>query len=1220
MRALFLCCLCLMTSPTLAEWKVNFADNPSVEDDANRDQVPEGWDASPYGSPARLDWDSEVAHSGRHSLRIRDTKHPTSTVWKDNTGRWVSVKRRSVTPGTTYTLEAWVKTQDVTGRAIAQIAWWNQNKWLAESNSKAVTGTSDWQRVTVTANAPPEADTAMIYLGLSNSQGAAWFDDINMIEGDRLPQDYQTVDLSAHCNFSVPQAIRGDKTVQGLKTLGQLTPGNVSLRGVPLHIAADAITQGVRLIVLQNQSQGKTPASVTIPLARKAQVLYFLHGCTGAKAGARVGQYDLLYEDGQTTSLPLHCGREIANIERPKETNQSAVGWETVDGLDQPFGLSLFPVVNPRPAVTIKALRFVSAQAGPTLGLAALTTADGPALMTERPVFYEFNDTTGWYPFDFPLDDTNLDTIDLTSLLDGPAGKHGFVTVGKDGHFYFQDGTRARFFGTNVCGRSACPEKEDAKRIAARLAKYGVNMLRIHAIDGIWGPMIDYAKGDSRHLDEAALDRLDFFFAELKQRGIYVYFDMLDYRQFMESDGVEDASQFEHGWRNSIKGASCFNDRMIELQKEFAEKFFTHQNPYTKLRYVDDPAVAVVEITNENSVFYFSNVTLTIPRYLEELKQRWNEWLLTRYKDRAGLAAAWTDGQGRCALLAEEDPAKSNVILPLKHLYQKPEDADYVGQRSPARVNAMVRFLFDLERRYYTQMREHLKKIGVKVPITGTNQTFCPASNSADAMNDFMSRNNYWCHPNMHAKPFFRFQNSAALNSALPRVSNPVTEVASSTMAAKPMIVPEFNYPWPNEFRAEGLLMMTAYGCLQGWDGLLFFAYSPNEDLLSCFGNQSDPVRWGEFPAAALMFHRNDVAMARNTIHIGYSENDLFTARPSHARDKSSPFRYLSYLSKVRNSHFEEAYSGDADVVISSGYSPVGSYEQARRAILFAKGPWQDWAQRQQNRALIAGPWSGVFSATASSKLPLAFSRFLGEDKTWEVAPDTLADVARLPAGSMPIGLTADGARSLGFINDRVCVVPDASTLDDADPVWDYRLFATAARQWKLPGYDRTDFVDHHYVSDTGELILDRTPGVLRIETPKTKGAVGFLGEAGRIDLGGLTVECQTPFAAVVVSSLDGRPLDASRRMLITAVARAENSGQAFCDGKRSVPARGKKPVLGEPVQAALTIAVSASAKVYRLDPTGKRRDAIVAMWRQGSLRLNLDGVLSPWCELVVGE
>ncbi|NQT12860.1 MAG: beta-galactosidase, partial [Planctomycetes bacterium] len=660
-------------------------------------------------------------------------------------------------------------------------------------------------------------------------------------------------------------------------------------------------------------------------------------------------------------------------------------------------------------------------------------------------------------------------------------------------------------------------------------AKYGVNMLRIHAIDGRWAPLIDYSQGDSRHFNPKMLDRLDFLVAELKRRGIYVYFDMLDYRRFMPADGVADAAKLEHGWHNSIKGVSCYNDRMIELQKEFAEEFFTHLNPYTGLRYVDDPAVAVLEITNENSLFYFHNTTLTLPRYVDELRTRWNQWLIEQYGDRDGLARAWTNADGRCALLADEDPARSSVFLPMKHLYQDPAGVDFVGQRSPARVDAMVRFFFDLQRRYYREMRGRLEEIGVRVPVTGTNQTFCPASNFADSVNDFMSRNNYWCHPNVHAKPFFTFRNLAMVNSDIPSTSNPVVEIASSTVAGKPMIVPEFNFPWPIEHRAEGLLLVTAYACLQDWDGLLFFTYNPQRKTLEWFGNQSDPVRWGEFPAAALMFHRNDVAAARNTVHVAYSESDVFTAGPSHGRAKSSPYRYLSYISKVRNTYFQETYTGDADMVVVPGRKREASYANAPRALF-------------------------------------------------------LADHAG----------------------------------DKTDPLRDYRLFAEAAKRWGLLDFDDVASLETRYTSDTGQLALDRSPGLFTVNTPRTQAAVGFLAAAGPVELGSITVDCTTGFAAVVATSLDAKPLAASKRILITAVARAENTGQAFSNNKRSVPQRGRPPVIVEPVRANVSIALSGPAVVYALDETGKRRTELTVTSEAGMLRLRLDEAKSPWCEVVV--
>ena len=55
------------------------------------------------------------------------------------------------------------------------------------------------------------------------------------------------------------------------------------------------------------------------------------------------------------------------------------------------------------------------------------------------------------------------------------------------------------------------------------------------------------------------------------------------------------------------KVASCskcypmFNERLIELQQEFAKEFLTHVNPYTGLALVDEPAVITVQINNEES-------------------------------------------------------------------------------------------------------------------------------------------------------------------------------------------------------------------------------------------------------------------------------------------------------------------------------------------------------------------------------------------------------------------------------------------------------------------------------------------------------------------------------------------------------------------------------------------------------------------------------------------
>ncbi len=761
---------------------------------------------------------------------------------------------------------------------------------------------------------------------------------------------------------------------------------------------------------------------------------------------------------------------------------------------------------------------------------------------------YVFHDTSDWFPFTFPLDDTNRDSIDLSGFLDPPAGKHGFVTVGQDGHLYFEDGTRARFVGTSVGGNDAAPEKAVARVTAARLAKYGVNMVRLHAMDSRWGPLIDYTRGNSQHLNPEGLDRMDYFIAELKKHGIYVYMDLLDYRQFRTADGVAHGDEFTHNWAGSMKGASIFDPRMIELQKDYATKLLTHRNPYTGLRYVDDPAIAVVETTNENSVFYFLTMRdLSHPYYRQKLTERWNRWLLARYKTRDALKKAWTDQAGRSALQPDEDPAQTTVRFPFgvwSRLGLPRDPKSFDPLQAEARLSDALRFLEEIQRHYYQTMHAHLRRIGVRVPIAGTNQSFVVIDTKVDAsLNDFMSRNQYWRHPHRKAQPFFRFSNQPMIAVDLPTQRNPLAVIARTSVVGKPQAVAEFNFPWPNEYRCEGWVLAAAYACLQDWDIFLYFSYSPQGQLLSMFRSQSDPARWGTFPAAALLFHRHDVAPARNEVHVVHTPEDCYVPRPMTRRARYTNYRYLVFMSKVREAFIEDAYRGRADVALCCGPSYDAPVAQGVRAIRLKDRPWEKW------------------------------------------------------------------------------LFPE---------------FVEQARRLGLPGYDQMDPHAKRFVSDTGELSLDYGRGLFTVNTARTKAAIGYLRRAGSLDLHGVQIDCRTNFATVVVSSLDGQPIGRSKRLLVTAVARAENTAQGFWPPSPEqeaknymswmLPAEGRLPVLAEPVRGELQVAVPGRAVVWALDPTGRRKSKLPSRsarsTRAGQSRVVFDPsqAKSIWCEVVVEQ
>ena len=239
------------------------------------------------------------------------------------------------------------------------------------------------------------------------------------------------------------------------------------------------------------------------------------------------------------------------------------------------------------------------------------------------------------FPFVLPWDDASPGVSNVAAWNERPAGKHGPLRV-KDGHLYAgQD--RIRFFGVNLCFGANFPQHADAEKLAARMARFGINCVRFHHMDtgpapgGIFKP-------DMRKLDAAQLDKLDFLIAKLKENGIYVDLNLHVSRTY---PGLP---RREEGVPTFAKGADNFAPGLIELQREYARDLLTHRNPYTGTTYAEEPAVALVEINNENALLseWWNGGLDRLPASLaDELARQWNAWLDGRYADAAALRKGW---------------------------------------------------------------------------------------------------------------------------------------------------------------------------------------------------------------------------------------------------------------------------------------------------------------------------------------------------------------------------------------------------------------------------------------------------------------------------------------------------------------------------------------------------------------------------------------------------
>ena len=151
------------------------------------------------------------------------------------------------------------------------------------------------------------------------------------------------------------------------------------------------------------------------------------------------------------------------------------------------------------------------------------------------------------------------------------------------------------------------------------------------------------------------------------------------------------------------------------------------------------------------------------------------------------------------------------------------------------------------------------------------------------------------------------------------------------------------------------------------------------------------------------------------------------------------------------------------------------------------------------------------------------------------------------------------------LVEDDVAEWPLSEPAEDATPEQNY------LEALKRLGDTRSSLT--RAVSDTGELRRDAAEGVFLVDTPRTQIACGHINRLVDADdrLSSLAINSPTPFATIALSSLDGKPLATSTRMLLTAVGNARNADAVIED--LVIKDMGRKgPVLAEPVQAKLTL------------------------------------------------
>jgi len=582
------------------------------------------------------------------------------------------------------------------------------------------------------------------------------------------------------------------------------------------------------------------------------------------RCGAYRTALEVRVDEGEYKPVDLdNHHREVINLVRPK-LDVRFLGWVKVGTFELDAGAHSVEVrLLPHPAWAEKPQIYGGVDAfclstdGTWAPSGALKPGNEPQPAPEA-----------WFAYQ-PGDDafSEASIIDLSHLLDRPAGGRGWLQPDGDS-LSFADGTPARLFGLNVTPAGTAELQE---RQAHLYAKHGVRIVRQHTVQNLVG-LARKAQDGTWSLDPAGLARLDRWFATLKEQGLYMAWSVFYPHVITEDDGYDPALFAEledrRGHGKSTSGVVNFMTELQDSEWRYLKLLLEHTNSHTGLRYADDPALAMIEVHNEDCLFWHAPLnTLAkgedMPLHTARLQEMWAGWLAGRYADDGALLAAWgPTGQG-----SRPGDSLSNEAMPIYGAWQFHADGPAQAKHEKRRAGDFMRFLAETQRSYYLKRRERIRSTGFGGLVVSTawkagGPSAHVANLWADSALDAIDRHRY----HGGGEGGHGIAEGEVKNEA--QVDAPGTGILSAALEqweGKPFVMTEWSSRPPNQWKAETMPLMVFYGMgLHGMDMIFHFAATKPWMRGGWPGQHSyvseTPHYLGQLPALALAVHRGDIA------------------------------------------------------------------------------------------------------------------------------------------------------------------------------------------------------------------------------------------------------------------------------------------------------------------------------------------------------------------------
>lgn len=505
---------------------------------------------------------------------------------------------------------------------------------------------------------------------------------------------------------------------------------------------------------------------------------------------------------------------------------------------------------------------------------------------------------TGSWAFEPGIDPFSASPIDLRNLNETVAGESGFVRRKKD-RFLLGNGTPVRFWGVNAGTSILELDRESQVYLARRLAKNGVNIVRIH--DKIFEDFGD----DPTRIDMKKLDNLHSLVATLKKEGIYtslsfyfpLWMEMKPGYGFPGYDSTENKRPF---------ALIFFNRDFQAIYRAWAKALLATDNPYTGLPLGRDPGVAIVELVNEDSYFFWTFASGNIPPpQMKLLEREYGKWLGKKYGSVAAARKAWGGAHD-----PKDMPEDNRAVL--HDAWSMTGKGHGMGAKH-RRMSDQIRFLTEHQKAFFEETIRHFRKdLGVKPLIScGNWKTADPRildglERYTYTAGDVIDRHGYFGGKHDGPRAGYAVSKGDTYSDRSGLTNPEELPVQINQVADYPHIISEIGWTNPNRFKAEFPFLCATYGSLQGMDGYFFFALntahwesSPGKFPFSV------PTILGQFPATALIYRSGFLREAKPVVKETLGLNDLYDFKgasavtPPNTDPISNPGRKTYRVSRI---------------------------------------------------------------------------------------------------------------------------------------------------------------------------------------------------------------------------------------------------------------------------------------------------------------------------------